>query len=506
MVTDELNADDQKSGADRKHPAGVKRSLVLFGILALAAAVPYLIPESAWPEVERLEAYREGDKIPFATILDFQPMTTPALGGVQQRAEREIADTAELLEVAPLPEPVAIEPVAARESDDPLRIEPEAYEGITQTIEDPHRAMAPFYERLRAVASDERTLARVALYTDSINASDRISSELRSEFAGRFGDGGKGFVPIAPGWQSQIHRDVEWQPEGGWAVQVVNRGELDDGRYGLAGVRSENRSQLSRVTFATSDEGIGSTASRFDLYYQAFDRGGSLTIEIDGGAPRTVAAASATLEDRVESIALAEGSHEITVRVGEGRVHLYGAVLERDGPGVVVDGLMLVGAFTRVLGHYDEAHWAAALDRRGTDLVVFMLGENDAVVEQVPFVRTEFVDEFGAALRASKSETRGCLVVSVLDSGTSDNGVIRSTRRVPGIVEAQREAALASGCAFWNAYEATGGTGTARRWFQANPRLLSGDFRHLTGEGARVLGTLLYRSILYGYDQHLAAR
>jgi hypothetical protein len=146
------------------------------------------------------------------------------------------------------------------------------------------------------------------------------------------------------------------------------------------------------------------------------------------------------------------------------------------------------------------------MQRRGTDLAVFWLGENDAVVEQVPFVRASFVESFTSILRASKSEDRGCLVVSVLDSATSENGVIRSTRRVPAIVEAQRESALAAGCAFWNAYEATGGNGTARRWYGANPRLISGDFRHLTGEGARVVGTLFYRSMLYGYDQHVAAR
>jgi hypothetical protein len=35
---------------------------------------------------------------------------------------------------------------------------------------------------------------------------------------------------------------------------------------------------------------------------------------------------------------------------------------------------------------------------------------------------------------------------------------------------------------------------------------VTGDYRHLTEAGARVVGTLFHKALLKGYDDHLARR
>lgn len=502
--------DDQASSHAAPHPAGIKHAVVLFVALIAAATATYLVPEHTFTSVgldkERFLVFKEGSTVPFSRILDFKPVTQVGIAGVQDQNQEAIEDEAELLSAAPLPEAIEVE-VPLSELNAEFRIAPEDFEGLTQTIEDPNDAMRPFYERLLRVQKDEpELLARIALYSDSINGSDRISSFLRYALQDRFGDGGKGWVPIASGWQSQRHQDVAWEPEGGWRLWVVNRGEVDDGHYGLGGVLAENRSQQSRVTFGTVEDGsAGTRASQFRLYFQRSPGAGSVSVAVDEGEAEDLSLDSDALEDGVFEVSAPDGPHEFTVRTTSGRTRLYGAALERAGPGVVVDGLMLVGAFTRVLLNYDAEHWAQQLDLRESDLVIVWLGGNDSVSESVPFRRSRFDPAFRQVLARAQagSRPRACLVVSVLDSAERINGVIRSRPRVPRVVEAQREAALEAGCAFFNGFEAIGGAGTMARWSRSRPRLVSVDYRHLTIEGARVFSALLNKAILQDYDSFL---
>ena len=64
---------------------------------------------------------------------------------------------------------------------------------------------------------------------------------------------------------------------------------------------------------------------------------------------------------------------------------------------------------------------------------------------------------------------------------------------------AQREVAVAEGCAFFDTYEAMGGDGSMGRWVRSSPALGSGDLSHLTHHGHKVVGGMLYRALVAGY-------
>jgi len=289
---------------------------------------------------------------------------------------------------------------------------------------------------------------------------------------------------------------------------VLNRGGVEGGRYGLGGVLAENRSTLSRASYETTPGGgPGAAVARFDLYYQSWPGGGALDVSVDHRPSRRFTASSPAAEDRVLSFPVADGRHSLEVAVGEGAVRLYGVVMEREGPGVVVDGLALVGAFTKVLLHFDEAHWKRQFGARRSDLMVFWLGGNDAVSEAIPFSPARYRREYTEILRRARSgrQDASCLVMSVLDAAERVDGSIVSRRGIPRVVAAQRAVAEASGCAFFDAHAATGGVGTMARWYRSSPRLVSVDYRHLTMEGSRVVASLLHRALLRGLAGHLAA-
>lgn len=71
------------------------------------------------------------------------------------------------------------------------------------------------------------------------------------------------------------------------------------------------------------------------------------------------------------------------------------------------------------------------------------------------------------------------------------------------IRDAQRRAAFAAGCAFWDAYEAMGGKNSMPAWVFNNPPLAAKDFTHLSPRGANILAELLYKAIMKDYQRYL---
>lgn len=513
---------------EEPHPAGVWRA----GQIALLAAcflwIPYVVPG-----LEELQVVGPHDDWPLTDLLRSSPRQGGAglAGALRENRALELdEDDDALLEAAPLPPPIDLGPEPPRATPPaptppvppgqarppappPERVERVEYQGLTREIEDPSHSMRPFYQRLARVARGERVLARMSVYGTSTNGADRMTSQLRRLLQERFGDGGKGWVPVSPGWRYQRHQDVEWSSDH-WRTFVVNRGDGPLDRYGYGGVVAINRDDGAVARFATVEDSPGSRVGVFRLFYQAWPEGTSVRLSVDEGTPRVLSTQADTVEDRVETIEVPDGAHELTVSAvpaeGEGSeetLRLYGVTMERRGPGVVVDGLALIGAFTRVLRLFDRAHLASQVQLRDPELVVFWMGANDAVSSSVAFVPERYTEHYRGILRRYREANpeMGCLVMSVLDKGERVNGRIVTRPRVPRLVQTQREVATAEGCAFFDTYEAMGGEGTMARWYANHPRLVTDDLGHLTASGSRIMGTLLYRALLKGYDDWIAA-
>lgn len=510
-----MTTDTEARAGDGAHPAGVWRALSILALAASFAWVPYVVPG-----LEDLRVLAPDDPAPLSRLIAPSPRRGARIAGALRRATIVSEDDDALMRAAPLPASIEIAPRASRrrppgQGDDeraqaPLaRVDPGELEGLTRRIEDPHGSMRAFHRRLAKVARGQRVLARMSVYGTSTNGADRTTGQLRRLLQARFGDGGKGWVPAAPGWRYQRHQHVEWRAQH-FRTFVVNRSDGPLDRYGFGGVVAINRHHGARATFGTvRGDGPGSAVSVLRVFHQAWPDGGTLRLRVDDGPERELSTRADAPEDRVETIRVADGAHTLTLSAsGDGQedLRLYGVVMERDGPGVVVDGLALIGAFTRVLRLFDEEHIATQIRQRDPNLLVFWMGANDAVSSSVPFVREQYAAHYRGILRRfsrARPET-SCLVMSILDKGERQGSRIRTRARVPEMVAVQREVALAEGCAFFDTFEATGGDGTMGRWYAASPRLVTADLGHLTDAGSRVMGTLLYRALLASFDDWIA--
>ena len=82
--------------------------------------------------------------------------------------------------------------------------------------------------------------------------------------------------------------------------------------------------------------------------------------------------------------------------------------------------------------------------------------------------------------------------------------VWQTMEKIDVIAEAQREAALANGCAFWDLRAKMGGQGSMLRWVAAG--MAQADHVHFTGPGYRMLGEAVFRDVMSQYDIFVQAR
>lgn len=371
------------------------------------------------------------------------------------------------------------------------------------TIEDPHGSMNHFRTALEGLESKERKRpVRVLVYGTSTNGADWVTSQMRKMFAKRFGDGGKGYLPIARGSKWQRHADVVWELEGKWRGEQINKKRIKTGHYGFAGVATRNRGPAT-ATFATSDEGpAGRKVERYRLFYRAFPGGGPVKLRVDDGAWESLSTDAPSPEDRIHELSVVDGPHRLQVRVGAAPVHLYGVTLDREQPGVTVDAAMLVGTYVKQLLRWDPNHLADQIAKREPDLIVFWMGANEAATKTMPWVPEAFVEDYGKVIsmvRAGRTEA-SCVVFTTLDQGYRNNGRIETKPRVKEMVPLIRRIADEQKCAFFNLFEAIGGDGTMARWRAQKPKLVSKDFAHILPRGARRVGAIMYRALMRSYE------
>lgn len=384
------------------------------------------------------------------------------------------------------------------------------YRGIKVGIEDPQGVgMESFYAKLLRTASRrDATVTRIAHYGDSSIATDHITATLRRKLQQRFGDAGHGFVLIASGYLPYRHRDLLHRASEAWSLVPIMYAQEPQGLYGYGGVQVRSKAG-ALATFGTDSKApIGGSVAVFELYYQKYNRGGDLRLRVDDGAPQTLSTLSPVTVDAYERIELADGAHRLELRhAGGGSVRLYGVAMERGGPGLVYDSLGLVGARAGRLLNFDATHIAGQLAHRQVDLLILGFGGNEAgdPVSSVERYQAAYIK----VIRRMRGDRRemSCLVFSPLDQGhVGADGKVVTMPSVPRIVEAQRRAALAEGCAFYSTFDAMGGKDSMRRWYASRPRLALGDLRHATPTGYEVIATMFYKALLQGFAEYQQRR
>jgi lysophospholipase L1-like esterase len=364
------------------------------------------------------------------------------------------------------------------------------------------KALDGFFGALsRTAAKLPGAVTRIAHFGDSIVVSDYVSSTLRRKLQGAFGDAGHGFVLMANAWPAYFHADVSRYATAGFSVSRIVGPYAPDGLYGLGGVSfTAPPNVLSRVGTAESGD-FGRKVASFTLFYLEQPGGGSLTLSVDDGPPSELSTSGPSVASKTHRLEVADGPHQLTVLTKRGTSRLFGVVLERDTPGVVLDALGVQGARIRFMDKQDDQHWADQLRLRGPQLLIYQFGANESadgfLYAMSDYHRTmrEVLEQGKRALPESS-----CLVIGAMDRAAKVGDEIVSLRVMPDLLKNQQQAALEAGCAFFDTYTAMGGARSMPRWVKKG--LGQADLTHPTSVGAEIIGTWIYRALMSSFQTY----
>jgi lysophospholipase L1-like esterase len=359
-------------------------------------------------------------------------------------------------------------------------------------------AMDGFYRAVHA--SKQGTLeraVRVSWYGDSVIATDAIPGRFRTLLQAELGDGGPGFVYVVPPHRFCGHEAVTRSSNGTWTTHSISTLQIPDGLYGVGGSTAETAGGRATIKL------VAGSASQVQLYYLEQPRGGTATVLADGAPIATVATRGETKRAGHAQASVAGGATRFEVATS-GRVRLFGLALENPRGGVL-DNFGVVSVSVKSFEANNAEHFRAQLAQRSADLVMIMIGANEAQwlgpTDRDKRSYTASYEKLLAEIRSARPEA-ACLVVSPTDQAEPRDGSYVSRAVIARVVAAQRSAARAQGCAFYSTYDWMGGKGSAAKWFRKG--LVGTDLLHLSRKGANRLAEGLFGTLKVGYQTYAA--
>lgn len=428
------------------------------------------------------------------------PLTELSAG--EARIETESRTLAELAQPEEVKLPRGTKgPIATRQGTDEL---PDLNTKLPPVpLVDPgQKALAGFYRSLlRTERKEPGAITRIAHFGDSIIVSDYVSATLRRKLQKQFGDAGHGFMLVANPWPAYFHNDVYRFASSGWLVSRIVGPLAPDGIYGLGGV-SFRAPPGARARFGTAKRGsFGRSVSHFELVYYQQPGGGQFDLNLDGKLHSTINTDNPEKRVATAVVSTTDGEHLLEVVTRKGFSRMFGVVMEREAPGVVLDAIGIQGARARFLDKQDDAHWAQQLEWRRPNLMIYQFGANESG-DGFAYPMDEYYRTLVAVLRQGRKAVPdcGCLVLAAMDRAKKRGTELRSMAVIPALVAEQRKAAAEVGCAFWNTFEAMGGPGAMPTWVRRG--LGQADLTHPTGSGCEVLGKWIYQALMQGYAEY----
>lgn len=399
--------------------------------------------------------------------------TTPSKKATKKKTARR---RAAVVPVSPAVRHAALEAVSARAA------------AASDTLDDAG-ALVPFFEQVSHAAANGPV--RILQYGDSHTASDDWADEMRQDFQKKFGAGGPGFTLPGHPFLGYRRFDSRGANSRGWYTDglVTRKG---DGVYGLGGISLTAHAPGQTVSLSVE-------CRQLELHYLQQPGGGQLEFSVDG-APAGTIDTNGEIAPGIYRYTPAPGPHQYALRtMSADPVRLFGWVAQNQ-TGVTYETLGINGAQAEMQLEWNTSILDGEIADRDPALIVLAYGTNEALS------KTWTADGYRAALKEVIQRLRAAApLASILLVGPPDCQYrLRNGRRLPfphldEVIEIQRQVALENGCAFWDWRARMGGAGSVRQWVQAG--LAQGDYTHLTGQGYRMVGDMLFSEIMTQYER-----
>lgn len=352
-----------------------------------------------------------------------------------------------------------------------------------------------FRQRAALEAEAARASVRVLHLGDSHIAADYITRTVRARLQARFGDGGRGFVSAE---QKSLYGGRRETRKGWNRVRAVDLEEPQREALGLTASKLVSARSGAEAVFSLEEED-----RLVFVHHRVFAGGPDLSVSAEGfelADVRTHAIRPEVRALRVDVDLPPPAPDFLSVVAGDEGAELLGLSFETGRAGALYDAVGPVGADARVWSTLGQDSFLEQLAALAPDLVVVMVGGNDALaVRQGRRTLREVERDLTALIGRIKQASADvdCLVFGPMDAAERDGGQLSTKEFIPEVAAIERRVAERMGCAHWDALAAMGGKDSFGDWLAEG--LVNRDLIHPRSRGGDLLGHLFATAIMDAY-------
>jgi hypothetical protein len=365
----------------------------------------------------------------------------------------------------------------------------------------------PFFRKLDGLLRGTVTRTRVLHYGDSQIENDRMTALIRFRLQKQFGGSGTGLVQAVPLYSGNLAYSQD--QEGEW-LRYTFFGKRDSANrhnsYGIMGAFSSvpmpRGGEWPHLHYRFSTSRRTGVFDRVRIFLHSYVADASIALMVND-----------TLTDTIRHIpdgfSVVDYRHHCNIvdmrlfmNLPEGG-RIYGVSFESNG-GVQVDNIAMRGGSGLIFSRMNREQQLRMMELLSPGLLILQFGGN-----VVPYIDPAYYQR--AFLRELLFLKDLCPGVPVIVIGPSDMSLKQKGRFVtyPGIEpvrDALRSAALESGFAFWDLYEAMGGYNSMPSFVHTDPPLASTDYVHFTDLGVNLVAEMFYNALMLEYREYTAKK
>jgi lysophospholipase L1-like esterase len=401
---------------------------------------------------------------------------------------------------------------------DSMILQEERYEPVVaarQAIELPSQnpdALNPFFASLQSL-SKSANLIRIVHYGDSQIEGDRISSYLRERFQHRFGGCGVGLVPIyvrgnvratlftsfSPNWTKYAYIDQKKSPRHNKLGLLT---EYDRFTNPTDSLQSEMKHAWVRFTDPKLGHKKATTIENVKLIYRSPSAPLAFQLNLNGDEVIDKQDLPQNENLAIHKVPLKTNFNKIQIHLGsKGNPEILGVAFDCNN-GVALDNVSLRGSSGFEIPRINRDFMKQQVEALQVKLIIVQFGVN--ISGEGNYSLSYYEKMFYRQYNYLKSlHPDACvLVVSVSDRARKKGTRYESYPSVEVIRRAQQNAAMKAGCAFWDLRDAMGGQNSMVSWVNNKPSLAQSDYTHFNGNGAKLVGEMLYNALNNAYEDY----
>ena len=358
---------------------------------------------------------------------------------------------------------------------------------------------------------------RIMHYGDSQIEADRITSYLRNELQKKFGGYGTGLFPIiqvAPKMSVNTEYSENWKRYPGFGKKDTTVKHM---RYGalMAFCRYAPIPQTDIINDSIILEGwlkirkprasYGRTKSYNQLKIFLSNSHTNIRYKIIAdGVDIVKGIIPANTPFQTLKANFDKTPEEITVTFsGNDSPDIYGISLEGNN-GIVMDNIPLRGSSGTIFTKQDGTLLSNMYANLSPALILMEFGGNT-----IPYIKNEksaldYGRWFKSQINFMKKRNPKAAIIVI---GPGDMSIKEGTDFVTypmfeNVRDALKDAALISGCVFWDMYEVMGGKNSMPKWVNAEPSLASSDHIHFSPKGAKKMAEEFNVKLVEMYNEY----